>query len=51
MINNLSPFENSLGRLISNIIAAIADLMITDDYLERRSKEWQDADERNFYLS
>ena len=36
---------------VENIFVWLVDLIITDEYIERRQIEWQEADEREFYLS
>ena len=36
---------------IEGFLTWLADLIITDEYLERRENEWHHADEREFYLS
>lgn len=36
---------------VENFFTWLANLIITDDYLERREQEWREADEREFYLS
>lgn len=36
---------------VGSFIDWLADLIITDEYLERRDKEWKEAKAQDFYLS
>jgi hypothetical protein len=43
MLRSINPFED--------LMTWLAEMIISDEYLERREREWREADEREFYLS